>query len=471
MIACLAVRILMGPAVLDDAYITFRYSDHLVKSGELSYNTADRVLGTTTPLYTVLLAGARALGIPFELAALAFATLSDLITIAVLFGIVAAAGYRIAGIIVGLAIAMLPFFVTYSISGMETSLYVCILSTAVWSWMRNKTIATGALCGLAVLCRPDGALMAGLICGLLLLKNFRAGMKASLIAASFVLPWVVFTMVYFGSPVPQSLIAKAAVKVPPFTGLHNFAGLFLSRQYVVLTPLAVWGAVLLWRARQPALRIWVSWWVLYSVAFIVKNAFTDYPWYYTPLLPLYFAGIGAALETILRWAIDLVERHDWTKNHWSGWLAHADVAVLVLAMLAGALHLGAYRRSVEIEQSGRERLYAAVAQKLAAENPSCTLAATEIGALGFNYPGRILDLVGLVSPEAVGRDNGEVLLNSDAKWLVTYDTHFLRSIVASAGFAGQFRRVSVYPVAPGRNLEVYQRLQVGAREVCPTNGS
>ncbi len=52
---------------------------------------------------------------------------------------------------------------------------------------------------------------------------------------------------------------------------------------------------------------------------------------------------------------------------------------------------------------GREKLYASVAAELAGVDARCTVAATEIGAIGYHYPGRVLDLVGLVSPEVIGR--------------------------------------------------------------------
>ena len=52
------VRLLIGPIPADDAYITFRYSAHLAESGAFVYNANEPVLGTTTPLLTLLLAGA-----------------------------------------------------------------------------------------------------------------------------------------------------------------------------------------------------------------------------------------------------------------------------------------------------------------------------------------------------------------------------------------------------------------------------
>jgi hypothetical protein len=45
-----------GPRTIDDAYITFRYVQHLVQGQGFVYNPGEHILGTTTPLYTLLLA-------------------------------------------------------------------------------------------------------------------------------------------------------------------------------------------------------------------------------------------------------------------------------------------------------------------------------------------------------------------------------------------------------------------------------
>ena len=57
LILALLVRVAPGERMVDDAYITFRYARNLVTGAGFVYNPGERVLGTTTPLYTWLLAG------------------------------------------------------------------------------------------------------------------------------------------------------------------------------------------------------------------------------------------------------------------------------------------------------------------------------------------------------------------------------------------------------------------------------
>src|SRR6185436_13768177 len=57
-VACwVAFRLYTG-IVLEDALITWRYAAHLAEGAGFTFNAGERVLGTTTPLLTVMLAGA-----------------------------------------------------------------------------------------------------------------------------------------------------------------------------------------------------------------------------------------------------------------------------------------------------------------------------------------------------------------------------------------------------------------------------
>jgi len=52
----ITARLLPGPRTIDDAFITFRYARNIVEGQGFVYNPGSQVLGTTTPLYTVLMA-------------------------------------------------------------------------------------------------------------------------------------------------------------------------------------------------------------------------------------------------------------------------------------------------------------------------------------------------------------------------------------------------------------------------------
>jgi hypothetical protein len=50
------LRLHQPPNTVDDAYITFRYARNIASGVGFVYNAGERVLGTTTPAYTLLLA-------------------------------------------------------------------------------------------------------------------------------------------------------------------------------------------------------------------------------------------------------------------------------------------------------------------------------------------------------------------------------------------------------------------------------
>lgn len=54
----LTARLTPGLRTLDDAYITYRYTRNILAGNGFVFNPGERELGTTTPLYTLLLAAA-----------------------------------------------------------------------------------------------------------------------------------------------------------------------------------------------------------------------------------------------------------------------------------------------------------------------------------------------------------------------------------------------------------------------------
>src|SRR5512147_2730340 len=58
---CVVLAILTGlafaPFTYDDGYITYRYADNLSLGRGLVFNPGENVLGTTAPMFAVLLAG------------------------------------------------------------------------------------------------------------------------------------------------------------------------------------------------------------------------------------------------------------------------------------------------------------------------------------------------------------------------------------------------------------------------------
>jgi hypothetical protein len=502
-ITAAVARITIGPQIVDDAYITMRYSRNL-SAGAMSYNPPDPVLGTSTPLWTWMLTGGNLAGMAPETTAVGAAFLADVCSIVLILA--SPAGGSLAALAAAATIAAWPAYVAYAVSGMETSPYVLTIVAFVTALSGKRTVAAAVAASLGALCRPDGALL--VVLGLIWVgrTQSRTAVLRFMAAATAVgAPWAVYALGRFGSVIPASVSAKAAASEPWFVSFQNLQAHFFHGIYGVLTLFALAGLAAIWMSRRCDCPLfpWSVWAGLYVVVMTAANGFTHFSWYFTPLLPIYTAAAAAGAAEAAR----LVQGgwHFFTKGGWhlsrhGGWHllgeAHADrhfsrqggwhlvgeggwhlsrqgarhrtwrgaiSAAATQGVTAGVLgavllsRMPSLKAHLDAASAGREKLYAAVATQLAAVDAHCTVAATEIGTIGYHYPGRVLDLVGLVSPEVVGRPVDTVLTESQARWLVTYDTHFSRAVAESQQFSTTFERRTTMRVSDERVLEVYER--------------
>jgi hypothetical protein len=125
-ILALTARLIPGVRTIDDSYITFRYARNLLAGEGFVYNPGEAILGTTTPLYALLMTGLGALtgGVdaPFPQLALGINALADAATVWLLWALGRKLKARWAGTAAALVWAVAPYSVTFAIGGLETSL-------------------------------------------------------------------------------------------------------------------------------------------------------------------------------------------------------------------------------------------------------------------------------------------------------------------------------------------------------------
>jgi hypothetical protein len=103
----------------------------------------------------------------------------------------------------------------YGMAGMETQVAVAVLLWSVDSVMAGGVARTGVSFGLGVLTRPDFLLWTAAASLDLGLRDWRRMLRILGIAALVVAPWIVFTTLYYGSPIPNTILAKSAHFVAP----------------------------------------------------------------------------------------------------------------------------------------------------------------------------------------------------------------------------------------------------------------
>jgi hypothetical protein len=379
------------------------------------------VLGTTTPLYTLLLAGLAGLSGQQNYPSLALLVnaAADAAGCAALAALAAAlSGRRSVGLAAALLWAIAPMSVTFAIGGMETSVFVLLLTLSALAYVRGRTRWAAASGALVLLTRPDGALLvapmiAGLVAQRARERRFpwaEAGVFLALLA-----PWAVFASLYFGSPIPNSIAAKtlayrlpaeaALVRLMQHYGTPFFEHEVLGRYWplaglILYLTLSLLGGVAILRRRPSAWPV-VIFPAVYFIAYAAANPLI-FRWYLAPPLPIYFILILAGIQRVGEDLGRVLRRPD--GGRWANVVLGGVTAVFVaLSLRAWTLNPdhGPSRPAPVMAWHQLELIYTEIGEQLAAQaGPQTVVAAGDVGALGYYSGARILDTVGLMSPVA-----------------------------------------------------------------------
>lgn len=213
--------------ICDDAYITYRYADNLVRGLGLVFNEGERVEGYTNLSWTLWTAGGLRLGASPEV----WTACWGIACLALALALLAREGWRAAGeagaawplpiaAILGAAHAEWAVFAT---SGLETSAFTALALAGYLLVARGESTDSagrrralgrralaGAVLALCALTRPDGALFAA-VCGVWLLAG-RDVRGALALAAGFAALWApatIWRVAYYGDLFPNTYYAKS----------------------------------------------------------------------------------------------------------------------------------------------------------------------------------------------------------------------------------------------------------------------
>jgi len=303
--------------ILDDGYIALSYARTLALHGSWGL-TEFRTANTATSPLNVWLLALGTLVTRRPVVALGLVLVASTAVAAGWLSIIAARVDVGRWLLPGLGIGLLvvnPLFA--STVGMESWLGVAVLvGVARWA-LDGRLVATGVLCGLAVLTRPDLAVPAGvLVAGLLVpgvpRRLHAAGMVAG-VAALVALPWHVFSWFVLGGFVPDTFAIKtAAAQFGPgetfTTGPYFIAQTWTRAFLLIAVPVVVglaamagwavaWYRGVLTLAGQAALGFGAAGIAHYGAYSLV--GVPPYHWYYAPLVGLLIicGAITAAATT------------------------------------------------------------------------------------------------------------------------------------------------------------------------------
>jgi hypothetical protein len=495
-LAC-AARLVPGPRMIDDAFITFRYARNIVHGVGFVYNAGERVLGTTTPLYTLWMAVLSLITHTENYSILALVTnaLADVVSTYLLYHL----GKRLSNSpLVGLAAALLwaiaPMSVTFAIGGMETSVFILLMLATFTAHLERRPYLTATLAALSFLTRPDAALIVTLVFGQLLWENIKlqistiksqgGRLRFDILYLIFVFlltiaPWIIFATAYFGSPIPQSVSAKSvAYHVSPEAGLGRLIQHFsvpffesdvldlggLIRLVIYLT-LYLAATLTAFRRDSRSLPL-LAYPPLYAAAFAVGNPLI-FRWYLAPPLPAYMLGILLGVYQIsnIKYPIPNLEEHI-ANLHLKFEIRYLIFGLVAAIYLATSLHAwtlhpdhGPDRPAPKMAFIQLELLYHKVAADLKPQvTPDSVIAAGDIGALGYDTGAHILDTLGLISPQTLRYyplDPSLYVINyamsprliSDQKpdWLVAPEVYLRKGVLPDTQFQAQYQLFEKIP--------------------------
>jgi hypothetical protein len=390
--------------LFDDAYVTLRYAANLMKGLGLVFNPGERVMGSTSPLLTFMLAAfGRIFGAShLELIALSIGILASLGTL-----YFCESSLRVVGLPTPVkwtfltVVAFVPSFISNSDSGMETPLVLFLMSVSLYLFINDRLIGLSIVGFFLFLARVDTGLFLLAMAIELLLAHRKKGIgdliRPLVLFCGLLFAWLVFLKMYFGSIVPQSVVGKAVSHGAFMLPDWNYALTLLSA-FVPVQRLGVWGlaviaavflglipsAIDLWR-RYLRLRPVLYFFLLYVGVFLAARA-PLFSWYLIPpkwsfyLIAVYAIWRLLSSET-MRSFIPL-------KPHY----AMALIAVLIFGAGARAVVV----RRVESAADNSVAISKFIEEHLP---PAGTVFLEHIGLVGYRSGCYIYDSMGLVTPE------------------------------------------------------------------------
>ena len=461
---------------LDDGWIHQTYARNLVQTGAWAYVPGEVSAGSTSPLWTLLLALGYALGAPYRL----WAALMGGLSVAAVAWAAGRLSARLfpqvnAGWAAALACALEWHLLWAGASGMETALFaaVClgVMSGTLGLASDDRPVcwlAWGALGGAAFLTRPEGLLPLGLAGLALIIARRRDFQRGQLRAAwrgyalagvgflAMAVPYLVFNWKTTGALLPNTFYAKqaeyreviAAVSWP--VRLLRVAGVQFVGGAALLLPGIVAACADLVRRRAWLAFLPLAWWLATVLLYAFRLPVTyQHGRYVMPVIPVLIVygvpGTAMLLKRAVRPFARVVTR------------ALALAACVVFAAFA-VIGAGTYLSDVRIIDTEMVD----VAHWLRANTPPDALIAVhDIGAVGFFSERRLLDLAGLVSPEVIPfiRDESrlyEYIQQQGASYLVTFPSWY-PEMTSQPGVELAYQTRSPWTVsAGGDNMAVYQ---------------
>lgn len=435
--------------IADDAFITFRYAENVAGGVGFVYNAGEKVLGTTSPLWTLILASFHLIGIPPAVTSIALSIACGAVTVLLIRRIAAAIGLGNLAYLTSLIYALWPRSTMAETSGMEMALFTMLVAAFMWWGLRNEHIGVMLSASLATLVRPEGALLLLLALLSLAWKQTRSFGRPIVLAGVLLIPWIVFATVQFGSPLPTSITGKLALygfevgstwsRLSYILALHSPAGILMSSMSVA-------GMLISWHRKSR-----IGWEIIFALVLILGYSLAPthlFFWYLAPIQIVLILTAGVAVHS-------MAER---VRVEWSTTAVTMAAAGVTLLSAYGILQMIRSSQNMQLQQMVIHKAIGVYLSEHA--DASATIAAEDVGYIGYYSNRRILDRDGLVSPEVhefnIRHDYYGVIAELNPDWVVADTAHPPSSFIREGRFTSRYQFDRAFTDGE-RQYEVFRR--------------
>lgn len=454
--------------IQDDAFTSLRYVQNFVDGNGLVFNIGERVEGYTNFLWVLLLSAvsflAHALNLNLPLVAQVLSTLFGvllLVSTYLLAKKIIAKNYSgsiISSLLALSAPAMVLFttpFIYWSVSGMETPLFVSLTLLSVYYFIdyeeQGKRNAFVIVSVLNSFLRPEGMFFFILLMSFKLIKNFFSAeefklskkiklsfdssiKKSLIIYAVPVIAYIIFRLLYYGYPFPNTFYAKTEFTTQFLTRGWNYYINFLE-EYLLFGLFYVPVLIQLMRSKTNAKEnILIGFALVYTITIIVIGGdVLPVNRFFLTIMPMLFIlfinSTTELIEEFLKGKVNLIAKYS-----------------LVIILLAYSvinyqrnLPVMMEKRAYETGLVTKMKIYAELLNtvrkdkiKIKSKNKikTTSVAMSTIGAFSFYSGARVIDLVGLTD-EYVAHNPIEVEGIDDELPVIWKERHYNAGYVLS----------------------------------------
>jgi len=391
---------------LDDAWIHQTYARNLGQHGQLAYNLGEPSVGSTSPLWTLLLAPVHSLGLDPRVWTYLLG--------GVLLFLTGWVSYRLASrlfpegglvpLVTGAFCVLEWHLVWASFSGMETMLFTLLSLLLMERCLAGeKAFVLGLMGGLLTVTRPEGAMLLVLVAFYTLWRrswkdhnlNWSHAFKTLvLLVVGFALPalpYLALNLRVSGNLFPNTFYAKQAeygpalASIPIWMRWARVAWATMIGAQILLIPGCLYAAYRSVTLRRPAMILPLAWWFVLVTLYAARLPVTyQHGRYVIPAIP--------ALLLLGVWGTKNLPRlHRVPRQA----LLISIPLLLVIFWITGAQQYAAEVRIIDSE------LKAAGSWLSDHTSPSAVVGAHDIGAVGYFSQRFLVDIAGLITPDVI----------------------------------------------------------------------